>query len=171
LTDLLISAELLENDGFDSFNFTGNRKQSLLQALRYYGYYFGQFTKDSKSYVPATRDHYPSYRQYIGKQVSYDKGTTVTLADDTLIPFVVAYRHYPRDPIIRQVLSRAASFNRNCVPFSGIDSFHIDRLVDISECRPIRQKMWDVKTIAIIKPLVVRCRSSRKISLYLRAAA
>ena len=71
--------------------------------------------------------------QYIGKQVSYDKGTTVTLADDTLIPFIVAYRHYPRDPIIRQVLSRAASCNHNCVPFSRIDSFHIDRLVDISE--------------------------------------
>jgi hypothetical protein len=132
LDNLLLSAKILEQSGYQSFNYEGTKGQSILLSLRYYAHYFVRFLDVKPSVVPENGDPYPSYQQYVGHPVSRDNGATVDGRDGLLSPFLLGFVIYPREPPIRGVIERALTFNGSVVPFVGVDSLHMDALPALS---------------------------------------
>lgn len=133
LTELMLSAEILQNAGFLPMSFKGPKGQSLPMALQYYSYYFTTFLTPGKSIVTAKPNgrQFPSQEQYIGHPVSGPEGITIEGQDSYLLPFLIGYHLDPHDPGSLAVIRRAISFLPKITPFYKVYSIAYNCLIGL----------------------------------------
>ena len=122
LTELMLSAEILQNAGFEPMKFVGSKGQSLPLALNYYAYYFTTFLSPQATVVRPRAGHpYPSEQQYTGHPVSGAQNATVDGEDRALMPFLIGYHLDPGNPGARSVVVKAMSYMPQVLPFFMVD--------------------------------------------------
>lgn len=114
-------AAILQNAGYQSYQFVGSKGQSLKLALDYYSWYVTTFLADQVVYLPASAN-YPDFTQYAGAIYTMANGASIMGADSLLAPYIIGNQVYPNDPKIVASLNKASSLGTTAyVPGSELD--------------------------------------------------